>query len=100
MDRIRQQIQHLRQSRSILKDRLKGALTWNRKMEAVTKTTNTVSWQDLYKVERLLYQKDVQLQHLRVQHTNEVDKLQRKLQRRDELLRKMLLNKVKPAKRK
>lgn len=100
LERIRQQFQHIRQSRSILKDRLKGVLTWNRKMEAVSKTTNTVSWQDLYKVERMLYQKDVQLQQLRVQHTTEIDKLQRKLHRRDELLRKMLLNKVKPAKRK
>lgn len=100
LERIRQQIHHIRQSRSILKDRLKAALTWNRKMEAVNKSTNAVSWQDLYKVERLLYQKDLQLQQLRVQHASEIEKMQHKLQRRDELLRKVLLNKMKQVKRK
>lgn len=100
MERLRQQIQHIRQSRSILKERLKGALSWNRKMDTVSKTTHSVSWHDLYKVERLLYQKDVQIQQLRIQHTAELDKLQRKLHRRDELLRKMLLNKIRPSKRK
>lgn len=100
LGRIRQKFHRLRQSRSILKDRLRGAMTWNRKMEAMSKTINNVSWQDLHKIEQLLLQKEAQMQQLRVQHLNEIEKLQRKLLRRDETLRKILLNKVKPAKAK
>lgn len=98
LERVKQQFLRVRQSRSLLKDRLKGAITWNRKIEAATKPSSSVSWQDLYKVERLLYQKEVQLHQVRVQHAGEIEKLQRKLHRRDELLRKVLIHKVKPSK--
>lgn len=82
----------LQQSQQLIKSRLRSAITWNRKVEAVAKT---VSWQDIRKIEQLLVQKEFQLQQLRIQYQNEVDQLQRKLQRRDETLRKILLHKVK-----
>lgn len=82
----------MRQSREVIKSRLRSAITWNRKIEAAAKT---ISWQDLRKIEQMLVQKEYQLQQFRIQYQNEMEKLQRKLNRRDELLRKLLLNKVK-----
>lgn len=82
----------LQQSRAVIKSRLRSAITWNRKVEAAAKT---ISWQDLHKIEQFLVQKEAQIQQLRVHYQNEIDKLQRKLHRRDEMLRKILLNKVK-----
>ena len=82
----------LRQSHEVIKSRLRSAIAWNRKIEAAAKT---ISWQDLRKIEQMLVQNGYQLQQIRIQHQNEVEKLQRKLSRRDELLRKLLLNKVK-----
>lgn len=92
LEKLRHKFLRLRQSREIIKSRLRSAITWNRKIEAAAKT---ISWQDLRKIEQALVQKDYQLQQFRIQHQNEVEKLQRKLSRRDEMLRKLLLNKVK-----
>lgn len=92
MEKLRHKFQRLQQSREMIKSRLRTAITWNRKVEAAAKT---ISWQDLRKIEQLLIQKESQLQQLRIQYQNEVEKLQRKLHRRDETLRKILLNKVK-----
>ncbi|XP_055316913.1 protein Cep89 homolog [Sitodiplosis mosellana] len=92
LEKLRHKFLRLRQSREVIKSRLRSAITWNRKIEAAAKT---ISWQDLRKIEQMLIQKDYQLQQFRIQHQNEMEKLQRKLSRRDELLRKLLLNKVK-----
>lgn len=89
---MRSKFLRLQQSRDMIKSRLRSAITWNRKVEAAAKT---ISWQDLHKIEQVLVQKDSQLQQLRIHHQSEIDKLQRKLHRRDEMLRKILLNKVK-----
>lgn len=85
----------MQQSRDMIKSRLRSAITWNRKVEAAAKT---ISWQDLHKIEQVLVQKEAQLQQLRIQYQTEIEKLQRKLHRRDEMLRKILLNKVKHKK--
>lgn len=92
VEKLRHKFQRLQQSRELIKSRLRTAITWNRKVEAAAKT---LSWQDLRKIEQLLVQKESQLQQARVQYQNELEKLQRKLHRRDETLRKILLNKVK-----
>lgn len=100
MEKMRRKFYRLRQSRDILKDRLRHTVSWNQKIEAAAKTINKVSWQDVHKIDQLLVQKEMQLQQIRAQHFNEVQKLQRKLTRRDEMLRKILLNKVKSLKKK
>lgn len=92
MEKLRSKFLRMQQSREMIKSRLRSAITWNRKVEAAAKT---ISWQDLRKIEQLLVQKESQLQQLRQQYQTDIDKLQRKLHRRDEMLRKILLNKVK-----
>lgn len=92
MEKLRSKFVRLQQSCDLIKSRLRNAITWNRKVEVAAKT---ISWQDLHKIEHVLVQKDSQLQQLRIQYQNEIDKLQRKLHRREEMLRKILLNKVK-----
>lgn len=92
VEKLRQKCMRLQQSRDMIKSRLRSSITWNRKVEAAAKT---ISWQDLHKIEQLLLQKESQLQQLRTQYQNDVEKLQRKLHRRNETLHKILLNKVK-----
>lgn len=92
MEKLRTKFLRLQQSRDTMRNRLRTALTWNRRIEAAAKT---ISWPNLHKIEQSLQQKESQLQQLRQQYRNDVDKLQRKLHRRDEILRKILLNKVK-----
>lgn len=92
MEKLRTKFLRLQQSRDTIRNRLRTALAWNHKIEAAAKT---ISWPNLHKIEQLLQQKESQLQQLRIQYRNDVDKLQRKLHRRDEILRKILLNKVK-----
>lgn len=87
MGKLRTKFQRLQQSRDTIRNRLRTAL--------IEATTKTISWPNLHKIEQLLQQKESQLQQLRTQYRNDVDKLQRKLHRRDEILRKILLNKVK-----
>lgn len=99
LDKIRCKFHRMQQSRDLLKSRLKSALIWNRKITSETKPTNNISWQDIRKIEQLLIQKEAQLQQLRVMHINEMEKMQRKLNRRDEMLKKILLNKVKSIKK-
>lgn len=100
MAKVRHKFKRLRQSREILKDRLQSTLTWNKKTETVTKTVDKTPWHGMHTAEQLLLQKELQIQQLRTQYFNEVQKLQRKLTRRDEMLRKILLSKLKNAKRK
>lgn len=94
LEKTRQKFHRIQQSKDALKCRLKNAVAWNRRIEAASKNINSISWQDFRKLEQLLFQKEVQLQQMRVSHLNEIDQLQRKLNRRDETLRKILLNKV------
>lgn len=95
LEKLRSKFLRMQQSRDMIKSRLRSAITWNRKVEAAAKT---ISWQDLHKIEQVLVQKEAQLQQLRIQYQTEIEKLQRKLHRRDEMLRKILLNKVKHKK--
>ncbi|XP_031635137.1 protein Cep89 homolog [Contarinia nasturtii] len=92
IEKIRRKFVHLQQSRAMIKSRLKSAITWNQKVEAAAKT---ISWPNLQKIEQMLRQKDTQLQQIHIQYKNDVENLQKKLHRRDETLRKVLLNKVK-----
>lgn len=94
LEKTRQKFQRLQQSKDALKCRLKNAIAWNRRIEAASKNVNIISWQDFRRLEQLLIQKEAQLQQLRASHLNEIDQLQRKLNRRDETLRKILLNKI------
>lgn len=94
LERTRQKFHRIQQSKDALKCRLKNAVAWNRRIEAASKNVNNISWQDFRKLEQLLIQKEAQLQQMRATHLNEIDRLQRKLNRRDETLRKILLNKV------
>lgn len=94
LEKTRQKFHRLQQSKEALKCRLKNAVAWNRRIEAASKNVNSLSWQDFRKLEQFLIQKEVQLHQMRVLHLNEINQLQRKLNRRDETLRKILLNKV------
>lgn len=95
IDKLHQKLNRIRQSRDTLDDRLKNTVTWNKNMKANAKAIQKISWQGLRKIEQLLRQKDVQLQQLNAQHSAEMEKLQRKLKRKDEIIKKILLNKAK-----
>lgn len=99
LEKTRQKFHRIQQSKDALKTRLKNAITWNRKIEAATKNVNSISWQDFRKLEQILIQKEAQLQQMRLSHLNEIDQLHRKLKRRDETLRKILLNRLELNKR-
>lgn len=94
LERTRQKFHRIQQSKDALKCRLKNAVAWNRKIEAASKNVNSLSWQDFRKLEQILLQKEAQLQQMRASHLNEINQFQRKLNRRDETLRKILLNKM------
>lgn len=92
IEKLRRKFMRLQQSREMIKSRLQSAITWNRKVAAAAKT---IQWPNIQKIEQMLLQKDTQLQQIRIQYQKEVENLQKKLHRRDETLRKVLLNKVK-----
>lgn len=97
--KLRQRLMQIRQSRDIIKDRLKSTISWNKNIETAIRATKNVSWQDLHKIEQLLAQKEAHIQSMHQQHLAEIERLNRKLNHRDETLKKVLLNKVKSIKK-
>lgn len=89
---MRQHLIRGRQSRDQLRRSFENTV---KNIEANAKNIKTVSWQDLQRIEQLLCQKDIQIQQMHSQHAAEIEKLHRKLNLRDETMKKVLLNKVK-----
>lgn len=95
MVKMRQNMEITRQSRDRLRQTFESTI---KNMEATVQSVRTVSLQDLQRIEQLLCQKEIQMQQMHAHHATEVEKLNRKLNRRDETLKKVLLNKVKSLK--
>lgn len=93
---LRQNLHHIRSSREILKSRLKKSLSSGKNLEGEqSKITNT--WSDINKVQGLIHQRESQIQTMQMRHVSEIDQIKRKLQQRDETLRKVLNDKVDKA---
>lgn len=95
MVKQRQSLEHTRQSRDRLRQSFEGTI---KNMEATVQSVRTGSLKELQRIEQLLCQKEIQMQQMHVQHATEIEKFNRKLYRRDETLKKVLLNKVKSMK--
>lgn len=87
---LRQNLHHIRSSREQLKSRLKQS----RNLEG-EQSKNT--WSDLNKVQGMMHQRESQIQTLQMRHVSEIEQIKRKLQQRDETLRKVLNDKVDKA---
>lgn len=88
---LRKKLVHMKHSRDHLKERVNSTV---RNIEATTKNIRNLSYQDFHRVEQLLHQKDEQIRRIHIQYLAEIDKLQRKLNRRDESIKKILSNKL------
>lgn len=86
---LRQNLHHIRSSREQLKSRLKKS----RNQEGEPSNT----WTDLNKVQGMIHQRESQIQTLQMRHVSEIEEIKRKLQQRDETLRKVLNDKVDKA---
>lgn len=93
---MRQHLIQARQSREHLRQTFENTI---RNMEETAKCIRTVSSQDLHRIEQLLIQKDMRMQQLHSHYKAEIDKMNRKLTRRDETLQKVLLTNVRPLKK-
>lgn len=93
---MRQSLAHARQSHDHLRQSVESTV---KNIEATTKNIKAVSWQDMQRIEQLLCQKEIQMQRLHTLHAAEIEKLNRKLSRRDETLQKVLFNNVKSLKK-
>lgn len=82
----------MKHSRDHLKERVNNTV---RNIEATAKNIKNLSYQDFHRVEQLIQQKDEQIRRIHIQYLSEIDKLQRKLNRRDESIKKILANKLK-----
>lgn len=94
---LRQNLHHIRSSREILKSQLKKSLSSGKNLEGEqSKLTNP--WTDLNKVQGLIHhQRESQIQTMQMRHVSEIEQIKRKLQQRDETLRKVLNDKVDKA---
>lgn len=93
---LRQNLHHIRSSREILKSRLKKSISSGKNLEGEqSKIKNT--WSDLNQVQGLIHQRESQIQTMQMRHVSEIEQIKRKLQQRDETLRKVLNDKVDKA---
>lgn len=90
---LRQNLHHIRNSREILKSRLKKSLICEKNLEGEqSQIKNT--WSDLNKVQGFIHQKEAQIQTMQMRHVTEIEQIKRKLQQRDETLKKVLNDKA------
>lgn len=93
---MRQGLVHAQQAYDQLRHRFERKVKY---IAATARSIKTVSKEDLQRIEQLMYQKEIQIQQLRAQHAAEIEKMNRKLNRRDETLKQVLLDKVKSLKK-
>ncbi|XP_058067162.1 protein Cep89 homolog [Anopheles bellator] len=82
-----------RQSKEILKQRLKTMINWGKGTEQ-RKDQLQESWRSIKALQEQLAQRDGQLQALQQRHRTDVEQLHRRLHQREETLRKVLAGKA------
>ncbi|XP_065091957.1 protein Cep89 homolog [Ochlerotatus camptorhynchus] len=90
---LKQSLQHCRQSKEVLKTRLKHVVTWGKGVEQ-RRDQLTDAWHNVKALQEKIRQRDEQLHALQVQYRSEVEQLQRRLKQREDSLRRILEEKA------
>ncbi|KFB47420.1 AGAP011398-PA-like protein [Anopheles sinensis] len=90
---LKQTLERTRQSKEILKQRLKTMITWGKGSEQ-RKDQLQESWQTIRALQAQLQQRDGQLRSLQQRYQTEVEQLERRLRQREDTLRKILAEKA------
>ncbi|XP_050095468.1 protein Cep89 homolog isoform X2 [Anopheles aquasalis] len=90
---LKQTLERTRQSKEILKQRLKTMISWGKGSEQ-RKDQLQDSWRTIRALQEQLQQRDGELQTLQQRYQLEVEQLQRRLRQREETLRKILADKA------
>ncbi|KAL1379498.1 hypothetical protein pipiens_014857 [Culex pipiens pipiens] len=92
---LRQSLERAKQSKEVLKARLKNMVTWGKGVEQQHKRSQPPasgeSWREL---QERIRQREEQLQLLQVRHVEEIGQLQRRLKQREDTLRRVLAEKA------
>lgn len=95
---IRQSLERAKQSKEVLKARLKNMVTWGKGVEQQQQQhkrsqppASGESWREL---QERIRQREEQLQLLQVRHVEEIGQLQRRLKQREDTLRRVLAEKA------
>ncbi|XP_055625703.1 protein Cep89 homolog [Toxorhynchites rutilus septentrionalis] len=86
---LKQSLERIRQSKEVLKTRLKKMITWSKSVEQRRDQWQD-SWRSVKALQDKVRQRDEQLQALQAQYRSEVDQLQRRLRHREDTLRNVL----------
>uniref|UniRef100_A0A182IMR3 Uncharacterized protein n=1 Tax=Anopheles atroparvus TaxID=41427 RepID=A0A182IMR3_ANOAO len=90
---LKRTLERTRQSKEILKQRLKTMISWGKGSEQ-RKDQLQESWQTIRALQGQLQQRDTQFRSLQQRYQTEVDQLQRRLRQREDTLRKILGDKA------
>ncbi|XP_049546774.1 protein Cep89 homolog [Anopheles darlingi] len=90
---LKQTLERTRQSKEILKQRLKTMISWGKGSEQ-RKDQLQESWRTIRALQEQLQHRDGELQALQQRFQLEVEQLQRRLRQREETLRKILADKA------
>uniref|UniRef100_A0A8D8JEZ4 (northern house mosquito) hypothetical protein n=1 Tax=Culex pipiens TaxID=7175 RepID=A0A8D8JEZ4_CULPI len=93
---LRQSMERAKQSKEVLKARLKNMVTWSKGVEQQQHKRSQPpasgeSWREL---QERIRQREEQLQLLQVRHVEEIGQLQRRLKQREDTLRRVLAEKA------
>ncbi|XP_039432680.1 protein Cep89 homolog [Culex pipiens pallens] len=90
---LRQSLERAKQSKEVLKARLKNMVTWGKGVEHKRSQppASGESWREL---QERIRQREEQLQLLQVRHVEEIGQLQRRLKQREDTLRRVLAEKA------
>ncbi|XP_058464686.1 protein Cep89 homolog isoform X2 [Malaya genurostris] len=90
---LKQSLHHLRQSKELLKTRLKNMITWGKSVEQQRGQSQDCR-RSVLALQDKIRERDGQLQHLQMRHIAEVNQMQRKLKQREDSLRRVLEEKT------
>uniref|UniRef100_A0A182RB80 Uncharacterized protein n=1 Tax=Anopheles funestus TaxID=62324 RepID=A0A182RB80_ANOFN len=90
---LKQTLERTRQSKGILKQRLKTMISWGKGSEQ-RKDQLQECWRNIRALQEQLQQRDLQLQTLQQRFQQEQEQLQRRLRQREDTLRKILADKA------
>lgn len=86
---LKKSAEKMKDSRNRLKSRLRMAYQWAQKLEQGQKAVKS-TWDELKQLESIVKHKEAQIRGLHERHLEEIDKLQAKLQQKDNTIRSIL----------
>uniref|UniRef100_A0A8D8DQ56 (northern house mosquito) hypothetical protein n=1 Tax=Culex pipiens TaxID=7175 RepID=A0A8D8DQ56_CULPI len=91
---LRQSMERAKQSKEVLKARLKNMVTWGKGVEQHKRSQPPASGESWRELQERIRQREEQLQLLQVRHVEEIGQLQRRLKQREDTLRRVLAEKA------